>query len=115
MSRSISARSLVTRLSLKRRWTVDDARSVLERFTASGLTVREFAEREGVDRQRLYRWRGVRAECAAAECVEVSRARSPRPGEILLRSGNVVRRNEGFCKEALRRVVALLGGEAPAC
>ena len=115
MSRSIPARSLVTRLSSKRRWTVDDARSVLQRFTASGLTVREFAEREGVDPQRLYRWRGVIGEYSAPAFVEVARPTSARPVEILLRSGHVVRLSEGFSEEALRRVVAILGDKAPAC
>ena len=115
MSRSIPTRSLVTRLSSKRRWTVDDARSVLERLTASGLTVRAFGEREGVDPQRLYRWRGVIGECSAPAFVEVARAASAGPLEILLRSGHVVRLSEGFSEEALRRVVAILGDGAPAC
>jgi transposase-like protein len=115
MSRSIPARSLVARLSSKKRWTVDDARSVLERLTASGLTVREFAEREGVDPQRLYRWRSEIGECSALAFVEVARPTSARPVEVLLRSGHVVRVSEGFSEEALRRVVAVLGDEASAC
>jgi len=115
MSRSIPARSLVARLSSKGRWTVDDARSVLQRLTASGLTVREFAEREGVDPQRLYRWRTVIGECSAAAFVEVARPMSAGPVEVLLRSGHVVRLSEGFSEEALRRVVAILGDEAPGC
>jgi transposase-like protein len=115
MSRLIPARSLVARLSLKRRWTVDDARSVLQRLTGSGLTVREFAEREGVDPQRLYRWRTVVGECSAPAFVEVARPMSAGPVEVLLRSGHVVRLNEGFSEETLRRVVAILEYEAPAC
>lgn len=115
MSRSIPARLLIARLSSKRRWTVDDARSVLERLAASGLAVREFAESEGVDPQRLYRWRSVIGECSAPAFVEVARPKSRRPVDVLLRSGHVVRLREGFSEEALRRVVAILGDEAPAC
>lgn len=115
MSRSIPGRSLVTRLSSKRRWTVDDARSVLQRLRASGLTVREFAERERVDPQRLYRWRTVVGECSAPAFVEVAGPTSARPVEVLLRSGHVVRLSEGFSEEVLRRVVAILGDEALAC
>jgi hypothetical protein len=44
-------------LPLKRRWTPEDAREVLARLEASGLRLCEFAKREGIDDQRLYRWR----------------------------------------------------------
>jgi hypothetical protein len=115
MPRSISLHSVVGRPSSKGRWTVDDARSVLERLTASRLTVREFAEREGVDPQRLYRWRSVIGESSVPAFVEVARPQSARPVEVLLRSGHVVRLSEGFSEEALRRVVAILGGEGPGC
>ena len=36
------------------RWTVDDARAVMARLEASGLSVAAFATREGFDVQRLY-------------------------------------------------------------
>jgi transposase-like protein len=110
-----SAHSLIAHVASKRRWTVDDARSILEGVTASGLTVREFAEREGVDPQRLYRWRSVIDERRGPVFVEVARPTPARPVEVLLRSGHVVRVSEGFPEEALRRVVAILGDEAPAC
>ena len=72
MPRSISARS-IAHLSAKRRWSVDEARTVLERVSASGLTVRDFAEGEGVDPQRLYRWRSVIGERSSPTFVEVRR------------------------------------------
>ncbi|MBX3198270.1 MAG: hypothetical protein KF894_09005 [Labilithrix sp.] len=39
-----------------KRWTQAKARSVLEACAASGLSVRSFAEREGLEPHRLYRW-----------------------------------------------------------
>jgi transposase-like protein len=116
MPRSLFAGSLTARLSSKRRWSADEARSVLERLTASGLTVRQFAERQGVDPQRLYRWRSVIGEGPSPAFVEITRPTSTARVEILLRSGHVVRVSEGFSEEALRRVVAILGdGAPPAC
>jgi len=35
-----------------RRWSVADARAVLEGQARSGLSMREFAEREGLDEQQ---------------------------------------------------------------
>ncbi len=115
MARSLSGRSQIAHLSSKRRWTVDDARSVVERLNASGLTVREFAEREGVDPQRIHRWRAVIRERSSPAFVEVRRPASTRPVEVLLRSGHVVRVSEGFSEVALHRVVAILGDVTPAC
>jgi hypothetical protein len=39
-----------------RQWTHAKARSVLEACAASGLSMRAFAEREGLKARRLYRW-----------------------------------------------------------
>jgi len=41
----------------RQRWTRGQARAVLEKQASSGLTVREFAEREGLKPVRLQRWR----------------------------------------------------------
>jgi hypothetical protein len=49
---------------------------VVPRETGGDITVREFAEREGVDPQRLYRWRTVIGECTAPAFVEVARPMS---------------------------------------
>jgi len=46
-----------TSTTRRQRWTREQARAVLEKHATSGLTVREFAEREGLEPARLYRWR----------------------------------------------------------
>ncbi len=43
-----------------RRWTEREAAEILAAQEASGLTVKEFASREGVSPQRLWRWRRAR-------------------------------------------------------
>jgi DNA-binding transcriptional regulator YiaG len=39
-----------------RHWRTADAEAVLQRLDASGLSIRAFARREGLNVQRLYRW-----------------------------------------------------------
>jgi transposase-like protein len=109
--RSLVRSTLVSGLRSKRRWSRDEAGTVLESLTASGLTVREFADREGLDPQRLHRWRGALSKDAAPAFVEIARAQSTGVVEVVLRSGHVVRVNEGFSEAALRRVVATLGAD----
>ena len=109
-------RSLVdlvpTRLSARRRWRAKEARAILKRLDASGLSVREFAARHGLETQRLYRWRTQLASLAPAAAplfVEIERS----PGaaiEVVLRSGHVIRLQDGFGEDSLRRVVAVLDG-----
>lgn len=41
----------------RHRWTPEEASIVLAKQTASGLSVQQFAAREGLDAERLYRWR----------------------------------------------------------
>jgi len=48
------AHSLIAGLALKRRWTVDEARSVLAYLSVSGLTIRELGEREGLDPSKKF-------------------------------------------------------------
>lgn len=111
MPRSSARSSLVSRLTSKRRWSGDEARTVLEGLTASGLTVREFADRQGLDPQRLHRWRANLGEATAPAFVEIGRAPSTGAVEVVLRSGHVVRVNEGFSEVALRSVMAILGAD----
>jgi hypothetical protein len=115
MPRSRIRRALATYLPSKRRWTVDDARAVLDRLESSGKSVREFAEAEGLDPQRLHRWRAQIAKGAAPAFVEISRRSPAEPMEVVLRSGHVVRVSDGFSEETLRRVVAVLSEESDAC
>jgi hypothetical protein len=65
-----------TRLSARRRWRAKEARVILKHLDASGLSVREFAARYGLETQRLYRWRAQLASpapAAAAPFVEIER------------------------------------------
>jgi len=39
------------------RWTADEAREVLERWRASGESVRAYGRDHGIDPQRLFYWR----------------------------------------------------------
>jgi hypothetical protein len=101
-----------TRLSARRRWRAKEARAILKRLDASGLSVREFGARHGLETQRLYRWRAQLASSGAVAgppFVEIERS----PGvaiEVVLRSGHVIRVPDGFGEDALRRVVAVLDG-----
>lgn len=102
---------------LKRRWTTDEARAVLELLDASGKSVREFADAEGVGPQRLYRWRALIGRRSTPAFVEIRRPPSSVavPVEVVLRSGRFVRVPDGFSDETLRRVVAALEDEPPSC
>jgi len=97
------------------RWTERDAAAVLTALDASGLSVYAFATREGLDADRLYRWRarlsGSRRRRSPA-FVEIKPAATS-PIEVLLRSGLVLRVRDGFDEGALRGLVRVLdqGGE----
>jgi transposase len=103
----------------RRRWTVEEARSALAALRASGLSVNDFAIREGLDVQRLYWWRRRLANAigdatVAPVFVELT-ARSPTtaPVEVVLRSGRVLRVPESIDTTTLRRLVEALEQEAP--
>jgi transposase-like protein len=105
-----------TRLSARRRWRAKEARAILKQLDASGLSVREFAARHGLETQRLYRWRAQLAfpgPAAVPPFVEIERSPSVAI-EVVLRSGHVIRVREGFGEDALRRVVAVLDGASGA-
>jgi transposase-like protein len=94
----------------RRRWREEDARRILDLLGASGMTVRAFASREGIDPQRVYAWRrrlGGPEAPAAPAFVELSSRRAA-PIEVVLRSGHVVRVAEPFDADALRRLLAVL-------
>jgi transposase-like protein len=106
------------RLSGRRRWNAEYAGAVLRILESSGMSVREFAARHGVDAQRLYRWRAQLGSVAAVTetpaFVEIKPSDSG-PIEVVLRSGHVVRVPDGFAEETLRRVVAVLDGTVTSC
>jgi transposase-like protein len=112
--------------SRRRRWRVPEARAALDALAASGLSVSAFAEQEGLDEERLYRWqrrfaRERKAEprtvtaSATPAIVELRAATSPSPrrGEtavvqIVLASGVVLRVAETIDPARLARLVAAL-------
>lgn len=112
------ARLLPAPYLIERRWTEDDARTVLAAQEASGLSVTAFAAREGLDPQRLYFWRrrlGSSAEASEAPTfIEVRPAARRELVEIALRSGHVIRVAESIDPGALRRFVDALE-EGRAC
>jgi len=89
---------------------------VLVALDNSGLSLRTFAQREGVDEQRLYFWRrrlGRTGRTGAAPAfVEVAPVpRSLGHVEIVLRSGRVLRAAEAIDSQVLRRMVEALEDE----
>jgi transposase-like protein len=111
----------------RRRWRVPEARAALDALAASGLSVSAFAEREGLDEERLYRWRrrfarerkaeaGAVTPPATPPIIELRAAPTPRPRhaetervEIVLASGVVLRVAETIDPAGLARLVAALG------
>jgi transcriptional regulator with XRE-family HTH domain len=100
-----------------RYWTAEDAATVLAAAAESGLSVREFAARNGLVPQRLERWQRKLASArpSAATFVEIapvlagSGVRASASGfEVVLRSGRVVRVGAGFDAGELRRLLAVV-------
>ncbi len=95
------------------RWSTEEARRVIGEQLSSGLSVNKFAEREGLDAERLYRWKRILAAGAATTpaFVEVRTAdngRHDRQIEITLRSGHRVFFADSVNPSALRRLLQLL-------
>lgn len=94
-------------------WRETEARAVLERLDDSGLSVRGFAQREGLNVQRLYRWRRALARgdgAPAPSFVEIVRGTKAPVVEVVLPSGAVLRVPAGFDGETVRRLVVVLEG-----
>jgi hypothetical protein len=97
-----------------RRWSAADARLVLEAQARSGLSVRGFAEQQGLDEQRLHRWSQRLAEVDASSATEVVPKfleianRSAGIVEVVLCSGRVVRVSDAIEPGKLRRLVDAL-------
>ena len=100
-------------------WTVAEARAALKEQAASGLSVGRFAQREGFDDARLYRWRrrfsGESKRQHAAPrpptpaLIEIRPSpRRPDPVEVVLASGVTLRVTETIDPSALARLVAAL-------
>lgn len=92
------------------RWTGEEASIALSALEDSGLSVNAFAEREGLDPQRLYFWKrrlgGAKAR-PSAKFVELT-PRSTGAVEVVLRNGRVLRVPVSIDASALRALVAVL-------
>jgi hypothetical protein len=123
--RKTCARSSPTYLTC-RRWTVDEAKDALAAQERSGLSLRAFATREGLDVQRLERWRRRLAEVAVPgfeEVIPPVAAAAPHDDvdhgdtvqrerfEIVLREGRVLRVPVSFDASSLRRLLEVLAWE----
>jgi hypothetical protein len=91
----------------------------VERWSASGLSAIEFAAEIGVNARTLtyWKWKLGRTESRRAEFVEVVPTSEVAPSgapsehlEVVLDGGVVIRVPARFDADALRRVVAALGG-----
>ena len=104
-------------IAARPRWTAEDAAVVLEAAAGSGLPLWTFAEQQGLDPHRLYRWRRRLGRGAPApepmrfEELVVQRAdreASDPQLELVLPSGHVVRLGSRFDADALRRLLGVL-------
>lgn len=98
-------------------WSVADARAVFVEQAASGLSLSEFARREGIDAGRLYRWRRELGETTAkrptapAPPAVIELRAGPRTAErieIVLASGVTLRVTETVDPAALARLIAAM-------
>jgi hypothetical protein len=102
----------------RRRWSATEARAVVAAMEASGLSPQAFAAREGLQVQRLWRWRGrVGSEAASkagvAAFVELGQhAAAGSRIEIALRSGRTLHVQETIDPVALRRIIDVLEHDA---
>jgi transposase-like protein len=100
-------------------WSVADARAVFVELAASGLPLSDFARREGIQADRLYRWRRELGESAKRVVVAPSSAppavvelragpRAAERVEVVLASGVTLRVTETIDPAALARLIAAL-------
>jgi transposase-like protein len=111
------ARDMSFLVAIRRRWRAEEARAVLDRLDSSGLSVSEFAAREGLSAQRLHRWRKQlgREHTKGPAFVEITRSAATVPIEVVLHSGHVLRVSNGFGEDTLRRIVEVLEGRVSRC
>jgi hypothetical protein len=116
MPRSFSRGLVPGSFPIRQRWRAEDARVILGRLEASGLSVRQFAARENLEVQRLYRWRAQLDSTTArgAAFVEI-KPMAVAIIEVVLRSGDTLRVPRDFDEETLRRLLATLEERASRC
>lgn len=79
----------------------------------SGLSIKAFAAREGLDVQRLYTWKSRLKDSPPTTAFVEVRRHAPEYVEIVLRSGRVLRVLESIEESTLRRLVDALEQESP--
>lgn len=96
------------------RWSEALGRQVLAAWSASGLSRREFAEKHGLQEQRLYSWQRRLGQPEAAPAgVQFREVAMPAPladsrFELVLRNGALLRIPSSFDPTALARLLELL-------
>jgi transposase-like protein len=96
------------------RWSTAVAREVLAAWSASGVSRREFAEKHGLQEQRLYNWERRLAEPDTTAGVQFREVMMPAVGidsrlEVVLPNGTLIRISSSFDTTALARIVEVLG------
>ena len=96
-----------SRAPKRTRWTTTDAQAILGHWRVSGLSLRKFAEQQGLQVQRLQRWKQA-LTTATTGFVEVPmvQSRVTAPVEVVLERGIVVRVSDAA---SIPLVVELLG------
>jgi hypothetical protein len=95
-------------------------RERVQRWAASGLRAREFAQREGLRPERLFFWKRRLGDSSALAIAGVtfgrvavqasSTQRTVEPLEVVTRSGHTVRVRGYFDEALLLRLLTVLGG-----
>lgn len=74
------------------RWTANEAQEILNLWKTSGVSLQRFAKQQGVQVQRLHRWKQLLEKPAAEAFVEVPLEPQSRAAvEVVLADGVVVR------------------------
>lgn len=96
------------------RWTAALARQVLAAWSASGLSRQEFADKHGIQEQRLYNWKRRLGETTSATDVQFREVAVPAVStdvgfELVLPNGLLLRIPRSFDATALARLLGILG------
>ena len=98
-------------------WSEHEARSVLQAWRASGVSIERFATSRGLVPQRLRWWKRklagsetVRSAGAGLLPVRIVDATRGTPIQVILPNGHIVRVGRGFDEETFARVMEILSG-----
>ena len=101
----------------RRSWTGDEKVQILRQYNKSGLTMWAFAKKIGLSSTALYRWsrelKAVTADEKPQSLVPVrvkTATLDPecKHFEVMLKTGRVIRVNQGFDERALQRLIEVL-------